>query len=62
MIYPPLSELSTKAEGRYSLVIAASKRARQIADGDEVYVDCGSKKPVTVAINEIAQDKIIIEK
>lgn len=61
MIYPPLSELSVKAQGRYSLVIAAAKRARQIADGDEVYVECDSKKPVTIAINEIAEDKIIIE-
>ncbi len=61
MIYPPLNELTKKATSRYSLVIATAKRARQIADGDEVYTKCESKKPVTIAINEIADDKINIQ-
>ena len=61
MIYPPLNELTKKANSRYSLVIATAKRARQIADGDEVYTQCDSKKPVTIAINEIADEKINIE-
>ncbi len=61
MIYPPLSALASKASSRYSLVIAAAKRARQIADGAEPLVDCGSKKPVTIAINEIAEGKILLD-
>ena len=61
MIAPPLTALASKANSRYSLVIATAKRARQIADGDEPLVSCESKKPVTIALNEIADGKIIIE-
>jgi len=35
IIKPSVTELLTKAKNRYELVIATSKRARQIAEGDE---------------------------
>ena len=38
---------------RYSIVLAASKRARQIIAGDEPMVDAKGKKPLSVAVEEL---------
>lgn len=53
MINPSISELLTKVENKYSLVTIASKRARQLIDGDKPIVETDLVKPVTIAINEI---------
>jgi len=46
---------------RYTVVIAAAKRARQIIDGDTPMVeDFNSGKPVTTAVQELLEDKIQI--
>lgn len=58
MLTPPINELIDQAGSRYSLVIAVSKRARQIIEGDEPMIDTDSKKPVTIATNEFYQGKI----
>lgn len=58
MIQPPLNNLLEKIDTRYTLVVAAAKRARQLVDGANRLTDCFSDKPVTVAINEINEDKI----
>ena len=58
MIYPPLSSLLDKVDSRYTLVTAVAKRARQLADGARKQTKCVSEKPVTVAMNEINEDKI----
>lgn len=57
---PTVKELLEHAENRYALVIAASRRARQIAKGAEKMTDVKDKSPVTVATNEIAEGKIEI--
>ena len=49
------------AENRYALVIAASRRAREIAKGDEPLTKTDDKSPVTIAAEEIAEDKVFIE-
>ena len=45
---------------RYSIVIATSKRARQIIDGDEAMVTGNYKKPLSLAVDEIYQSKVKI--
>jgi len=45
---------------RYSIVMATSKRARQIIAGDEPLVNCKDKKPLSVAVEELNQSKIKI--
>ena len=45
---------------RYSIVMATSKRARQIIAGDEQLVDVRGKKALTVAVEELNQSKIKI--
>ena len=57
IIKPSVTELLTKAKNRYELVIATSKRARQIAEGDEPLIKIKDKSPVTIAANEIADEQ-----
>lgn len=45
---------------RYSIVMATSKRARQIIAGDEELVDGKGKKPLSVAVEELNQGKVRI--
>ncbi len=58
MRYPALNDLISKAENKYSLVLATAKRAREIVDGDEPLVKIKIDNPVTIATNEIAEDMI----
>lgn len=58
MIEPPINSLMSKVDSRYTLVVAAAKRARQLADGANKLTKCSSDKPVTIAINEINENKI----
>lgn len=62
MVKPSVTELLTKAKNRYELVIATSKRARQIANGDEALTDVKEDSAVTLAANEIAEGKVTIVK
>lgn len=43
---------------RYTIVIAAAKRARQIIDGDEPMVDEIKGKPLSTAVSELSNSKI----
>ncbi|MBQ9612358.1 MAG: DNA-directed RNA polymerase subunit omega [Lachnospiraceae bacterium] len=46
---------------RYSIVMATAKRARQIVDGDMPMIDdTVGKKPLSIAVEELEQDKIHI--
>ena len=48
-------------QSRYSIVIAASKRARQLIDGAEPLVPgAAGKKPLSIAIDELYQQKVKI--
>jgi DNA-directed RNA polymerase subunit omega len=58
MIEPPIGSLLEKVDSRYTLVILAGKRARQLVDGAHKLTKCTSDKPVTIAINEISENKI----
>ena len=57
IVRPTVSELLKKAKNRYELVIATSRRARQIAEGAEVKTDVKEESPVTLAANEIEEGK-----
>ena len=60
MVKPSVQELLTKAKNRYELVIATSKRARQISNGAEVKTKVNEESAVTLAANEIAEGKVDI--
>ena len=60
IVKPTVTELLQKAKNRYELVIATSRRARQIAKGDEPLTKVKEESPVTLAANEIAEGKVTI--
>jgi DNA-directed RNA polymerase subunit omega len=57
MNHLPLDLLLSKVDSKYTLVVLAAKRAREILNGSEPLVSCKSSKPVTVALEEIVQEK-----
>ena len=72
MLHPSYSDLmkvvnSGVGEGetpvvnsRYSIVMATSKRARQIVSGAEPLVDERGKKPLSIAVEELNEGKVRI--
>ncbi len=58
MLYPSINEIRKKADSRYTLVILAAKRARDIIDGKPKLTEARTEKPVSIAANEIAEDLI----
>ena len=53
MINPPIGELLEKVDCRYTLVIEASKRARQLVAGAQPLIEPKDMTPVTIAIEEV---------
>ena len=51
MIYPSVDKLLRKVDSKYTLVIAAAKRARELMQQTKPM----STKPVTAALEEIEQ-------
>lgn len=45
---------------RYSIVMAASKRARQIIAGEDPMVNVKETKPLSIAVEELNQGKVKI--
>lgn len=58
MLYPPVADLLENVESRYLLVNLVAHRARQIAAEAEVYQEDLLEKPVTLAIEEVAEGKL----
>lgn len=47
-----------KIDNRFELVLKATERARQLANGADPFVDWDGDKPTVVALREIAEDKM----
>ena len=64
MDYVPLEKVLSKTDySIYKLVILASKRALEIAEGQPKLVEVNSTtKPSTIALEEIAQGKVTYKK
>ena len=73
MLHPSYTDLMKKVnsgveEGetpvinsRYSIVMATAKRARQIVDGDDPMIEGAyGKKPLSIAVEELNEEKIRI--
>jgi len=59
LVKPPLEQLLPKVESRYTLAMLVAKRTRQLVDGAQPMVETDSPNLVTVACEEIAQDKVV---
>ena len=60
MVKPTVKELLTKVDNRFELVVITAKRAREIANGQEILTDVNEESPVTLAANEIAEGKVTV--
>jgi DNA-directed RNA polymerase subunit omega len=58
MLYPPVADLLKNVDSRYLLVNVVAQRARQIAAEAEVLQEELPEKPVTMAIQEVADGKL----
>lgn len=58
MLNPSFEGILKEGDSRYTLVMLASKRARQIIEGSKPLIETDSKKPVSIAIEEILAGKI----
>ncbi len=47
-------------QSRYSIVLATSKRARQIIAGEEPLIKADGKKPLSTAVEELYEGKVKI--
>ena len=61
IIEPKVTELLKIVNNRFELVLATSKRARKIAEGEKPLINSKEKSAVTLAANEIAEGKVKIE-
>lgn len=61
IVKPTVNELLEHAENRFALVIATSRRARQISNGDKKLTDVDEASTVTIAANEINEEKVTID-
>ncbi len=57
MKQPSLDVLMQKVDSKYTLVVAAAKRARMITE-DQPNAGPKGQKPVTQALNEIADGRV----
>jgi DNA-directed RNA polymerase subunit omega len=58
MLYPAMNKLTSYVPNRYMLVNVVARRARQIAENAENTGEHLTEKPVTLAINEVAEGKL----
>jgi len=58
MLYPAMTTLNKQVPNRYLLVNVVARRARQIAEAADESGEHLTEKPVTSAINEVAEGKI----
>lgn len=58
MLYPAMNVLTSVVPNRYMLVNVVARRARQIADEADETGERLTEKPVTIAINEVADGRL----
>ena len=58
MLYPPVATLLKDVQSRYLLVNVVAQRARQIVAEAEEFQETLPEKPVTLAIQEVADGKL----
>ena len=61
MLYPAMSDLLKNIKSRYLMVNVVARRARQIAIEAEMNGESLPEKPVTLAIREVADGKLVAE-
>lgn len=53
IVEPSVLELLNHSESRYTLVVEASKRGRQLVGGAQPMIDAKDMKPLKIAVEEV---------
>lgn len=61
MINPSFLELREIDDSRYRIVMMVSKRARDLVDGANPLIPTKGAKPVTLALEEIMEGKVVLD-
>lgn len=61
LLYPPMNNLLSKVPSRYMLVNVVANRARKIASESEHSGVPLTEKPVSLAVQEIADGVLVID-
>lgn len=61
MLYPAMGDLLKNISSRYLMVNVVARRARQISIAAEINQEPLAEKPVTLAIREVAEGKLVAE-
>jgi len=61
-MYPSIDSLTEKYDSKYTIAVAAAKRARQLVEGAKALVDVKTKKPVSLALFELDAQKIDVHR
>ncbi len=61
LLYPSVDALNDEVPNRYLLVNVVARKAREIADEAESLGESLDEKPVTLAINEVADGKVEVD-
>lgn len=61
MLYPAMSSLLKNINSRYLMVNVVARRARQIAIEAEELKEPLTEKPVTLAIREVSEGKLVAQ-
>ena len=62
IVDPNVQELLEHSDSRYTLVVQASKRGRQIVGGSAPQIDNAGMKPLKTAVEEINRGMIAYER
>ena len=62
VVEPNVLELLKHADSRYTLVVEASKRGRQIVAGGQPLIEAKEMKPLKVAVEEINRGLLTYER
>ena len=61
IVDPNVLELLNHADSRYTLVVEASKRAREVVSGAQPMISAEGMKPLKVAVEEINRGLLTYE-
>ena len=63
MRQPSIDKLTDQLDSKYGLVVATAKRARELTNGGRPSIEVAAdlKKPVSIALEEIAKGKLDID-
>ena len=58
LLHPPIDEIKQKADSRYTLVIMAAKRARDLVAEKPALIEIENNVPISIAAEEIVEGEI----